>query len=690
MQRIERMLMLGILIAGIGGTALFVPGVIFPYVFGKVLWLILGSTVILGTLAYALYQGFDRFHLSRVTLGAFLLFGVQIVWLLFSSDRMHTLWGSDARGVGIATSFMIAVVLLGLDALSSPIRLKAIKTITLSALIPLVIAFGSVLMQGLHRVEGTLGNSILMGNYLLFVSFLGLVWTQSTKGKERTWWIGFTGLSVLGLFLTETRGAMLGLLVAAVSMASLYAYKGSKKLRLFVGGGMIGLMVLGGSALIMRDAAWVSYIPGLHRLTHIGTSTESDAQRPLIWKTALEGVKERPLLGFGGEHFERAFDQYFDARLTRYGFSQTWSDRAHNIFLDWLVMYGILGTLMIIMILGYTVLPLLKGNYRILTIGITIAYSVQALVEFDGPANLMCIALLGSILSTLTQTNEEKTVKVGKYVSIPLVICGLFLLVSGVRSYQTSRAVADFVAGGGTLLAWHDTHMMEVLTAQSPYRTDGVLRVANTIFENTRDISSIPMIEDAIRLIEQEESTAPERLSLKVVKANLYLRKAMIARDTNSYMMADTILNAAQRLSPHRQSLLAQRANIAALQGNITEAVALQKQAVDLDPTIGLITFRYHYLNLGLEPKDTHLTAMFSYITEHDDYLPTATDELSTLISLAISKENYEVIGLLSAQKVFLSLDVEASRYNASIALATLKDEAIIKRINALLAKKHD
>jgi len=65
--------------------------------------------------------------------------------------------------------------------------------------------------------------------------------------------------------------------------------------------------------------------------------------RLLLWSSALKAFRERPVLGWGAENFDYGFDKYYNPQFYRGGINETWSDRAHNWFLDFLVMGGALG-----------------------------------------------------------------------------------------------------------------------------------------------------------------------------------------------------------------------------------------------------------------------------------------------------------------------------------------------------------
>ena len=80
----------------------------------------------------------------------------------------------------------------------------------------------------------------------------------------------------------------------------------------------------------------------------------------ILWKVAFQGWKERPVLGWGQENFLYVFSKYYDPALWK---NEPWFDRAHNVFLDWLISAGILGLGAYLVMLGVTI-SLLFGAWK--------------------------------------------------------------------------------------------------------------------------------------------------------------------------------------------------------------------------------------------------------------------------------------------------------------------------------------
>ncbi len=114
---------------------------------------------------------------------------------------------------------------------------------------------------------------------------------------------------------------------------------------------------------------------------------------------AVEGFKERPVLGWGQENFNYVFNTNYDPRM--YGHEQ-WFDRAHNVFLDWLIAGGVLGLISYLSLYASGVFLLWRRSTDVsfvekaLLTGLGTAYFVHSLFVFD---NVISYILFVSMLA---------------------------------------------------------------------------------------------------------------------------------------------------------------------------------------------------------------------------------------------------------------------------------------------------
>lgn len=201
------------------------------------------------------------------------------------------------------------------------------------------------------RFEGSLGNPAYVDPYLMFsMFFAAYLWIESYLEKKLTVMksVGYGALILVFLFffiLGQTRGAFLGL-GAGVFVLALYLIFTSKGSVRKWGAIVLCLLILGGVGLYaVRDNPTVQNLPA-GRLLQISFTDSSAQTRFWVWHEAWQGFIEKPILGWGPENFTPVFDKFFNPKFYVPGQNtETWFDRAHSVYLDYLTETGALGLL---------------------------------------------------------------------------------------------------------------------------------------------------------------------------------------------------------------------------------------------------------------------------------------------------------------------------------------------------------
>src|SRR5205823_3269077 len=111
-----------------------------------------------------------------------------------------------------------------------------------------------------------------------------------------------TALETIVLFYTETRGAILGLLVGVAVSATLALIYMRGRGRTVAGATLGVLLVLVGGFYAMRHTSFVQNDVALTRVASIFSPGVLQV-RFEIWHVAFEGFLERPVVGWGQEGF---------------------------------------------------------------------------------------------------------------------------------------------------------------------------------------------------------------------------------------------------------------------------------------------------------------------------------------------------------------------------------------------------
>src|SRR3989344_2715019 len=281
---------------------------------------------------------------------------------------------------------------------------------------------GSLFMSGsAPRIMGTIGNPAFFASYLFFTVFFSLFFfrfrlsrdvsgadarargieeesfqkrsptslatfeTAFRRSSFSGWSYMCLALSLVAVFAilaTATRGAAVGLASAFFTGAVMLAVF-SKKRALKIGALLfVVFSLLGAGALVSQGslfekserisqeqfynidhfdapAAKGESAPFLSRIANISLYDVTVQTRLIAWKSAFGGMKESSVFGVGPENFILAFNKQFDPAFYSYERSETWFDRAHDIYIDMLVTLGwagLISYLLLFIVVFYTII----------------------------------------------------------------------------------------------------------------------------------------------------------------------------------------------------------------------------------------------------------------------------------------------------------------------------------------------
>lgn len=266
---------------------------------------------------------------------------------------------------------------------------------------------GSKFSDGSFRFAGSIGNPAYVAAYAMYMVFYALYLLVS-KYKKNIRSIGAISLFVLiaiflvVFFAAATRGAFVGLIASIVAFAVYFMFSAKRGRKWFILATVLMLMAV--SVMVyLKDSKFVKSLPG-SRIFDLSFTTRTFADRSIMWKVAIDGWKERPILGWGPENYIQVFDRRFNTDYFKpaQGFG-AWFDRAHSIYFDYLVETGILGLLSYLAIFLVFYWQILKARINVnidankresnknnqslvisaLIFALPVAYLVQGIVLFD-------------------------------------------------------------------------------------------------------------------------------------------------------------------------------------------------------------------------------------------------------------------------------------------------------------------
>jgi len=311
-----------------------------------------------------------------------------------------------------------------------------------------------VINQGGNRVDGTFGNATYLAVYALFHIFIA--WLLLLKKESTAWmrWLygGTIILNLIVLYKTETRGDILGLIggvfLVAILIVLFERRPEMKRIRKISAGVILSLIILVGTFIVVKDSSFVRDSQTLSRFANISLTERTTKSRFQIWGLALEGFKERPILGWGQENFNIIFGNYYDVRLYD---QEPFFDRAHNVFLDWLTAGGILGLLAYLFIFLtalYYIWRRQNNNFStmeksVLT-GLLGAYFFQNLFVFDNLMSyILFFSILGYIHSYSLPNKESNGKEINKYSQYTIISITVILIVVSMYAFNVKGILAN-------------------------------------------------------------------------------------------------------------------------------------------------------------------------------------------------------------------------------------------------------
>lgn len=454
------------------------PESALPFQGGKALMLVLGAALALAE-SFPIPSGHPapspRWRL-RFGPGVALFLSALVISTLNSPARRIALWGNDHREMG-ALVWAGALVLAWIWA-----HQRSRWALGLALLVGSGVAVGGMLWPRVHpfppplaplapgfQTGGTLGNSAFLATALTplipFFLGLGLDALKAEDGGGRValvFFLGFTW-SLAGMFLSGTRAGLLGLAVAALVLGTLWLPRYWRWL--WSGGGI---------TLALAALVWAASHPGspawnfLHRNATL-------TQRLIVWRATFDLLARHPrqtILGFGADTMALFFPEVYPPVLIGYeaDLQAHVFDRAHNLFLDVWLQFGILGLVgMIAMGIAWLrawrqARQMTEHSLRLDTaFAAALALLSTWLVHFPTPTTLVLIGLLAA---EATRSAAEPR-PAAEFHAFP-ILWGFGLALVAIFALSDAQSARVFLGGLALAAALLSTLLVNSLSVLEP------------------------------------------------------------------------------------------------------------------------------------------------------------------------------------------------------------------------------
>lgn len=479
-----------------------------------------------------------------------------------------------------------------------------------------------VSLQGGYRVDSTIGNPAYLAAYLSLHIWLLMVLLK-TFWKNILLRFSYLGVLLFELsiiYFTATRGALIALFGASLflifsSVVFLPRYfAGLKPYRLWGAAVLILVGLLPFFLWYARGTEFVQSSQVLNRLVSISLNDVTTQGRFSIWGMSLKGFGERPLLGWGQENYYLVFQKYFDPKLYA---SEPWFDRSHNLVFDWAIHGGVAGLfsfLMIFVVSGYTLFIEMRRRsidawIAVLMLAGLMSYFIQNLFVFDSLSTyLLFFIFLAFISYTIYLWKEEPEYASvphlknnqgaffpfaqGKFIITAAILSILFfasfnylhwkpiraskLLIQGLSLFQSRAPFPNVMAVFKEALALNTFGTTEV-REQMGTMVMSVISDGNYSDEEKKEL--VVLAREEL----QKEIAHPYKDVKHLLFLGAILSRAQIL-DSRYGPEAEILLKEALELSPTKQSLYFELAQLYASQGRLADATDVLKKAWLLEP----------------------------------------------------------------------------------------------------------
>ena len=638
----------------------------FPYITGKnFTFRILVELTTLCYVLLALREPKYRPKSSWIMWTALAFVGWMAVVTMLSVDPVKSFWSNFERMEGYVGLIHVFAWFVVTGALLSAEKLwdRFFNTSIAASMVMGLISLAQVLhvfgmapsSQSGARADATLGNATYLAVYMLahlFITLYMLVNRRSHVGWQVYYGLALV-LQAVGLYATQTRGAILGalggLVVAAIWIAWRSRESSEKTLRRTAIGGLVTIVVIVAGFFALKDTSFVRHNPTLQRFAGISLTDRTTISRFQLWGMAFQGVAERPVQGWGQENFNYVFNKFYQPSMWD---QEQWFDRAHNQFVDWFVAGGVPAGLMYLALNILAFLALLRTTKlsvpeQAVLAGLVAGFAFNNLFVFDNLVSAIFFwALLAFAHAQVAREVPKRiafTRPMGEHaLAIWAPIVGVVILGGGwwlnapgiARAESLVNALSVTAANGQGNAPTLALGLMQQALGPEGWPAGnqiGIQEVNEQLMQFASSINASSQSPDIKQQVDTAANNAMQALlAQRKHDARLELFYATFLASAGQTQLAIAELKTALADSPDKQQIFFQLGILQLNSGDTAGATATFKKAFDLDPAYPTARVLYagiHYYTGQVAQGDAILTEGFgSTIIDNDQLIRVYTD----------------------------------------------------------------
>ena len=613
------------------GTPLFyLRTTVYPYITAKSFFFYALVEILFALwVALAIFDSRYRPKKSWILIALLVFLGALLLTSFTGEDLWRSFWSTQERMIGVFGFLHFGALALVVASMGRELHWKKIWIASIgTAVVISIIAFIQLKIPNIllnepigQRPGATFGNPTFFAGYLLFNIFLTAYLFLSRESNERrpAWykWIFGSALviQVAALFLTQTRGDILGLAAGLFVVTALFAlctppahFPLLFRSRRFYAGALAAILLFGGLFWMTRKNVLWGSIPGLRRFADISLEDEGLFPRLHAGKVAWEGFLERPFVGWGWENFNIPFNAKYDPMLLSLSYQETRFDKPHNLFLEYLVTGGMVLFLAFLFLIGVFAWRVFRDRdalRRAMVLGAFAAYLVRSAFVFDTMGPLLMLFLFIGWVASDTWNEKIRTEhnpplhRTVPFVAFGISLCAGLALVYVVNVQSLFATRNQFFGFTNFVRQRHATatkNFEYAIALWSPWRwnfaRDYAAATAEAYFygKDCKTSSGAPCVPDEVvrRAIEKAEQASREHpvdAYGHYMLVDLYNQTSEVSPEEYP-KRAEAEAKKALELSPNRQQVYFSLAKTKLIQGKKAEALALVEQGLALNPEV--------------------------------------------------------------------------------------------------------
>lgn len=543
---------------------------------------------------------------------------VSLLAVIFSVDPAESFWGVPA-GRSLAGGFFAYFHYFLFFALIVSVFKKKEDYLNLFKFF-IAVAF-LINIYGLYeklikqeiRIDSVMGNPIYLGTFSIFVLFLSIyLFLISEKRFSKILYSISAIFALAAMFYSESRGPFLGLVASLAIATPFLLFWATRKIK------NKKILAFAGIAILLAVIAGV-YFASDSRLINRFKNLPNDktiSHRLKIWSIAVSTIKEKPILGWGQENFDLAFNKHFDPEFLSDQGAEPWFDRAHNNILDVGTTTGLLGVAayLSIWLAAFWAIYNFYKNENIKEVAtfslILIAYFISNLTFFDSFVIFIPFVLVLGFLNNFgirqfKEANSNETankkieIKIPDYAAKSLIIFAVVLVFVNIQLIRSSYYY--YISKTGNVTIDSVVYVYDKLSSMKPtvFREEGIYFFARFLHRSNIDNQNFnKYFKDVISKLNEINAKQPLETKPLYYMTELYLKDYEVNDNKGALDDAKNVIDKTLKLSPNRQDLYVALAQIEMQKGNFGEAVNYITKVKELNPTFSRPYFFMSVLRL--------------------------------------------------------------------------------------------